>query len=87
MAKQVWECKGAHKFRYETPIAITEFMCPQKHMGILVEGDPVVLKPKKKRAKIQKVTKVVDKRNEVEKAIDKLKRTDGKVVATKVSLF
>lgn len=88
MIKQVWGCKNEkHDFRYEAPVSITELYCPMGHIGVLLEGDPVVLKPKRKRAKIQKAPKVTDRRSKVEKALDDLKRTDGKIVAEKVTLF
>lgn len=82
--KQVWQCRAAHKFTYETPIPLTEFLCPEGHQGYLIEGEPVVLKKKRKRAKIQNTSKVTDNRSDVEKAIDKLKREDGKIIAQKV---
>lgn len=82
MIKQVWECKGAHKYRYESPVQLKTLICPKGHESVLIEGELPEYKPVRKRR--SKTEKPVEEKSYTETLFSDAEV--GKVVAKKFSL-
>lgn len=84
MIKQVWVCKGSHKYVYESPVLLNLLICPQGHESVLVEGEIPEYKPARKKKKVIKKDSNVKEKSYTESLFGDVEI--GKVTAKKVTL-